>query len=178
MVNNESSWCFPFVIQPTARSLSSLSCNLLITGKFTVTKDVSSLTKASFLNGVGKTTPIFCRLSTVTYGVSYRRLSLPPCLHTPLYGDMIADVQREYPDVARNPRGFAVKFYTDVSPSCPAEPFLLCSSIETAPDHQEGNYDMVGLNWPVFFIRDPMQGPSNIRSQQRNPQNFLLDFSE
>ncbi|WRT66017.1 uncharacterized protein IL334_002968 [Kwoniella shivajii] len=98
-------------------------------GKFTVTKDVSHLTKASFLNTVGKTTPLFCRLSTVTYG-------------------------REYPDTARNPRGFAVKFYTD-----------------------EGNYDMVGLNWPVFFVRDPFQGPDNIRSQQRNPQNFLLDFN-
>ncbi|WWD05385.1 hypothetical protein V865_003460 [Kwoniella europaea PYCC6329] len=98
-------------------------------GKFTVTKDVSKFTKASFLSSVGKSTPIFCRLSTVTYG-------------------------REYPDAARNPRGFAVKFYTD-----------------------EGNYDMVGLNWPVFFVRDPFQGPDNIRSQQRNPQNFLLDFN-
>lgn len=39
-------------------------------GKFTVTKDVTGLTKASFLSGVGKTTPIFTRLSTVTYGVS------------------------------------------------------------------------------------------------------------
>jgi catalase len=42
---------------------------------------------------------------------------------------------------------------------------------------QEGNYDLVGLNWPVFFVRDPFQGPDNIRSQQRNPQNFLLDYS-
>nr|XP_031858976.1 uncharacterized protein CI109_005644 [Kwoniella shandongensis]KAA5526048.1 hypothetical protein CI109_005644 [Kwoniella shandongensis] len=98
-------------------------------GKFTVSKDVSHLTKASFLSSVGKSTPVYTRLSTVTYG-------------------------REYPDTARNPRGFAVKFYTD-----------------------EGNYDLVGLNWPVFFIRDPFQGPDNIRSQQRNPQNFLLDFN-
>lgn len=44
-------------------------------GKFTVTRDVSNLTKASFLNGVGKETPLFCRLSTVTYGVS------PPLLN-------------------------------------------------------------------------------------------------
>ena len=36
---------------------------------------------------------------------------------------------------------------------------------------------MVGLNWPVFFVRDPFMGPDNIRSQQRNPQNFLLDLS-
>lgn len=106
------------------------SRDLLTTGKFTVTKDVSHLTKASFLQGVDTTTPLYGRLSTVTYG-------------------------REYPDVARNPRGFALKFYTE-----------------------DGNFDMVGLNWPVFFVRDPFMGPDNIRSQQRNPQNFLLDLSE
>ncbi len=43
---------------------------------------------------------------------------------------MSADIQREYPDSARNPRGFAVKFYTE-----------------------DGNFDMVGLNFPVFFVR-------------------------
>ncbi|KAJ9125972.1 hypothetical protein QFC24_002757 [Naganishia onofrii] len=98
-------------------------------GKFTVTKDVSHLTKASFLSTVGKETPIFCRLSTVTYG-------------------------REYPDSARNPRGHAVKFYTE-----------------------DGNYDLVGLNFPIFFVRDPFQGPDNIRSQQRHPKSFLLDYN-
>ncbi|KAJ9102603.1 hypothetical protein QFC21_003004 [Naganishia friedmannii] len=98
-------------------------------GKFTVTKDVSHLTKASFLSTVGKETPIFCRLSTVTYG-------------------------REYPDSARNPRGHAVKFYTE-----------------------DGNYDLVGLSFPVFFVRDPFQGPDNIRSQQRHPKSFLLDYN-
>lgn len=35
---------------------------------------------------------------------------------------------------------------------------------------------MVGLNWPIFFVRDPWLGPDNIRSQQRNPKTFLLDF--
>lgn len=104
-------------------------CGWAAFGKFTTTKDVSNLTKASFLKGVGTSTPVFTRLSTVTYG-------------------------REYPDSARNPRGFAVKFYTD-----------------------EGNYDLVGLNFPVFFVRSPFQGPDNIRSQQRNPQSFLLDFN-
>lgn len=59
---------------------------------------------------------------------------------------------REFPDEARNPRGFAIKFYT-----------------------MEGNYDIVGLNFPVFFCRDPIQGPDVIRSQFRNPKNFLLD---
>ncbi len=98
-------------------------------GYFEVTKDVSHLTKADFLGSVGKKTPVFTRFSTVTFG-------------------------KEYPDLARNPRGFAIKFYTG-----------------------EGNYDLVGLNWPVFFARDPMQGPDIIRSQSRNPANFFVDFT-
>ncbi|KAH3920032.1 hypothetical protein HBH56_021900 [Parastagonospora nodorum] len=97
-------------------------------GYFETTKDVSNLTKANFLGSVGEKTPIFVRFSTVTVG-------------------------REYPDLARNPRGFAIKFYT-----------------------QEGNYDIVGLNFPVFFCRDPLQGPDVIRSQARNPRNFLPDY--
>jgi catalase len=55
--------------------------------------------KANFLDGKGVKTPIFMRFSTVTLG-------------------------REFPDLARNPRGFAIKFYTG-----------------------EGNYDIVGLNF-------------------------------
>ncbi|KAJ9164779.1 Heme-dependent catalase [Coniochaeta hoffmannii] len=97
-------------------------------GYFEVTKDVSNLTKADFLTTVGEKTPVFVRFSTVTLG-------------------------REFPDEARNPRGFAIKFYT-----------------------QEGNYDIVGLNFPVFFCRDPIQGPDVIRSQYRNPRNFLFDW--
>lgn len=46
-----------------------------VRGKFTVTQDVSDLTRASFLKGVGTSTPAYCRLSTVTYGVSQR------CMH-------------------------------------------------------------------------------------------------
>ncbi|KAJ3054262.1 hypothetical protein HK097_002247 [Rhizophlyctis rosea] len=59
---------------------------------------------------------------------------------------------KEFPDSGRKPGGFAVKFYTE-----------------------DGNYDLVGLNWPIFFCRDPIQGPDVIRSQQRNPGNFLID---
>jgi len=33
------------------------------------------------------------------------------------------------------------------------------------------------LNWPVFFVRDPFQGPDNIRSQQRHPKSFLIDYN-
>lgn len=97
-------------------------------GYFECTKDVSDLTKADFLSSVGEKTPVFVRFSTVTVG-------------------------REFPDEARNPRGFAIKFYT-----------------------REGNYDIVGLNFPVFFCRDPIQGPDVIRSQYRNPGNFLFDW--
>ncbi|KAI0071334.1 catalase [Panus rudis PR-1116 ss-1] len=103
-------------------------CGSSAFGYFQITNDVSHLTKAAFLQP-GKKTPAYTRFSTVTYG-------------------------REFPDSARNPRGFATKFYTE-----------------------EGNYDLVGLNFPVFFVRDPMMGPDNIRSQQRNPKNFLIDYN-
>ncbi len=56
------------------------------------------------------------------------------------------------PDTWRDVRGFALKFYTD-----------------------EGNYDMVGNNTPVFFVRDPMKFPHFIRSQKRLPDSGLRD---
>ena len=55
-----------------------------------------------------------------------------------------------YPDSDRDVRGFAVKFYTE-----------------------EGNYDMVGNNTPVFFVRDPMKFPDFIHSQERMPDSGL-----
>lgn len=51
------------------------------------------------------------------------------------------------PDTARDPRGFSVKFYTD-----------------------EGNWDWVYNNTPVFFLRDPNKFPLFIHTQKRNPQ--------
>ncbi|KAM0339439.1 hypothetical protein ACHAPQ_001699 [Fusarium lateritium] len=59
---------------------------------------------------------------------------------------------RESPDEARHPRGFAIKLYT-----------------------MEENYNIVGLSFLIFFCRGPIQGPDVIRSQYRNPANFLLD---
>jgi len=56
------------------------------------------------------------------------------------------------PDTWRDPRGFSIKFYT--------------------PD---GNYDMVGNNTPVFFIRDPLKFQHFIRSQKRRADNGLRD---
>ena len=56
------------------------------------------------------------------------------------------------PDTWRDPRGFSLKFYTS-----------------------EGNYDMVGNNTPVFFVRDPMKFQHFIRSQKRRADNGLRD---
>jgi catalase len=56
------------------------------------------------------------------------------------------------PDTWRDPRGFALKFYTS-----------------------EGNYDLVGNNTPVFFVRDPMKFQDFIRSQKRHPVTHLRD---
>ena len=53
-------------------------------------------------------------------------------------------------DAERDVRGFAVKFYT-----------------------QEGNWDLVGNNTPVFFIRDPLKFPDFIRTQKRHPKTNL-----
>src|SRR5690625_1275656 len=56
------------------------------------------------------------------------------------------------PDTWRDVRGFAMKFYT-----------------------QEGNFDLVGNNTPIFFVRDPMKFPDFIHSQKRTPASGLRD---
>ena len=56
------------------------------------------------------------------------------------------------PDTWRDVRGFSLKFYTS-----------------------EGNYDLVGNNTPVFFLRDPIKFPHFIRSQKRLPDSGLRD---
>ncbi|MGD0645999.1 MAG: catalase [Candidatus Bathyarchaeia archaeon] len=96
-------------------------------GYFEVTKDVTKYTKAKFLSQVGKRTEVFVRFSTV-------------------------GGEKGSADAERDPRGFAVKFYTE-----------------------EGNYDLVGNNTPVFFIRDPMKFPDFIHTQKRNPGTNLKD---
>ncbi|TYZ68858.1 hypothetical protein PybrP1_010083 [[Pythium] brassicae (nom. inval.)] len=55
-------------------------------------------------------------------------------------------------DTARDPRGFAIKFYTE-----------------------EGNWDVVGNNTPIFFIRDPILFPSFIHTQKRHPATHCKD---
>lgn len=58
--------------------------------------------------------------------------------------------ERGAADTERDVRGFAIKFYTD-----------------------EGNWDLVGNNTPVFFIRDPLKFPDFIHTQKRDPQTNL-----
>ncbi|WP_406441396.1 catalase [Streptomyces sp. NBC_01613] len=90
-------------------------------GYFEVTDDVTAFTYADFLSTVGRRTEVFLRFSTVA--------------------DSLGGA-----DAVRDPRGFAVKFYTE-----------------------EGNYDLVGNNTPVFFIKDPIKFPDFIHSQKRDP---------
>lgn len=95
-------------------------------GHFEVTQDVSQYTKAKFLQK-GAKTDVVIRFSTVAG-------------------------ESGSPDTWRDPRGFAVKFYTE-----------------------DGNFDMVGNNTPVFFVRDPMKFQHFIHSQKRRADNGLRD---
>ncbi|MCM3726900.1 catalase KatA [Neobacillus cucumis] len=94
-------------------------------GYFEVTNDMSKYTKAKLFNGAGKRTPMFIRFSTVA-------------------GELGSA------DTVRDPRGFAVKFYSE-----------------------EGNYDLVGNNTPIFFIRDAIKFPDFIHTQKRDPKTHL-----
>ena len=94
-------------------------------GTFEVINDVTKYTKAKFLSEVGKKTDMFARFSTV-------------------------GGEKGSADSARDPRGFALKFYTE-----------------------DGNYDMVGNNTPVFFIRDTIKFPDFIHTQKRHPKTNL-----
>jgi len=96
-------------------------------GRFTLTKDLTDKTIAKFLQGRGTETEVFVRFSTVGGG-------------------------QDSSDYARDPRGFAVKFYTE-----------------------EGIFDLVGNNTPVFFLRDPSKFPDFIHSQKKNPQTNMPD---
>ncbi len=96
-------------------------------GYFEVTADVTKYTRAKFLSKVGKKTDLFIRFSTV-------------------------GGEKGSADTARDPRGFAIKFYTE-----------------------EGNFDMVGNNTPVFFIRDTIKFPDFIHTQKRHPVSNLPD---
>ncbi len=94
-------------------------------GVFKLYESQSALTKAGFLNDTSLETPVFVRFSTVAGS-------------------------RGSSDLARDVRGFAVKFYT-----------------------QEGNFDLVGNNIPVFFIQDSIKFPDLIHAVKPEPDNEI-----
>jgi len=97
-------------------------------GYFEVTSnEMKKYSAAKLFESVGKKTPIAIRFSTV-------------------------GGESGSADTARDPRGFAIKFYTD-----------------------DGIWDCVGNNTPIFFIRDPILFPSFIHTQKRNPATHLKD---
>ncbi|CAG4954942.1 unnamed protein product [Colias eurytheme] len=96
-------------------------------GYFEVTHDITNYCAAKVFENVGKKTPIAMRFSTV-------------------------GGESGSADTVRDPRGFAIKMYTD-----------------------DGIWDIVGNNTPIFFIRDPTLFPSFIHTQKRNPATHLKD---
>lgn len=94
-------------------------------GYFQVYKSMAKYTKAEFLQDPEKRTPVFVRFSTVVGS-------------------------KGTAETVRDPRGFAVKFYT-----------------------QEGNYDLVGNNLPVFFIRDGIKFPDMVHAFKPAPDTNI-----
>jgi catalase len=94
-------------------------------GHFVCTNPLTQYTTAKLFSSPGKKTPTFLRFSTV-------------------------GGEKGSADTERDPRGFALKFYTE-----------------------EGNWDLVGNNTPVFFIRDPLKFGDFIHTQKRDPQTNL-----
>ena len=94
-------------------------------GYFQVYESMAKYTKAGFLQDPARQTPVFVRFSTVAGS-------------------------RGSSDLARDVRGFSVKFYTE-----------------------EGNYDLVGNNVPVFFIQDAMKFPDFVHAVKPEPHNEI-----
>ncbi len=94
-------------------------------GVFKLHKPIPQYTKAGFLNDAQIETPVFVRFSTVAGS-------------------------RGSSDLARDARGFSVKFYTE-----------------------EGNFDLVGNNIPVFFIQDAVKFPDFVHSVKPEPHNEM-----
>jgi len=94
-------------------------------GTFKVTSDISKYTKAKLFSKVENECRVFVRFSTV-------------------------GGEKGSADTERDPRGFAVKFYTE-----------------------DGNWDLVGNNTPVFFIKDPKKFPDFVHTQKRDPKTNL-----
>ncbi|MBN3940463.1 MAG: catalase [Nostoc sp.] len=98
-------------------------------GTLTITNDITRYSKAKLFSEIGKKTELLLRFSTV-------------------------GGEKGSADAERDPRGFAIKFYTE-----------------------EGNWDLTGNNTPIFFIRDPLKFPDFIHTQKRNPQTNCKDHN-
>ena len=94
-------------------------------GTFRVTHDITKYTKAKIFSQIGNSCRIFLRFSTV-------------------------GGEKGSSDAERDPRGFALKFYTE-----------------------DGNWDIVGNNTPVFFVKDPKKFSDFIHTQKRDPRTNL-----
>ena len=94
-------------------------------GKLTVTNEITKYTRAKLFSKVGNTCKVLVRFSTV-------------------------GGEKGSADTERDPRGFAIKFYTE-----------------------DGNWDLVGNNTPVFFIKDAKKFPDFIHTQKRDPKTNL-----
>ncbi|MDG5789395.1 catalase [Evansella sp. AB-P1] len=88
---------------------------------------ISKYTRAKLFQEKGKQTPVFVRFSSVVHG-------------------------GHSPETLRDPRGFAVKFYTE-----------------------DGNWDLVGNNLKIFFIRDPLKFPDLVHAFKPDPVTNLQD---
>lgn len=94
-------------------------------GKFTVTHDITAFTKAKLFSKTGNHCRVLMSFSTV-------------------------GGEKGSADTERDPRGFAIKLYTE-----------------------DGNWDLVGNNTPVFFIKDAKKFPDFIHTQKRDPKTNL-----
>lgn len=91
-------------------------------GTFKVTHDITKYTRAKLFSKIGNNCKVFLRFSTV-------------------------GGEKGSADTERDPRGFAVKFYTE-----------------------DGNWDLVGNATPIFFVKDPKKFPDFIHTQKRDPK--------
>jgi len=91
-------------------------------GQFVVTNDITQYSSARLFSQVGKKTDLFVRMSGVF-------------------------TEQGEADTIRDPRGFAIKFYTE-----------------------EGNWDLLGINTPVFNVRDAKLGPDAVHAFKRDPR--------
>ncbi|NOR68566.1 MAG: catalase [Methylomarinum sp.] len=98
-------------------------------GVFKATANLTDITRAVPFTASGKETPVFVRFSSVVHS-------------------------KHSPESLRDPRGFAVKFYTE-----------------------QGNWDLVGNNFPTFFIRDAIKFPDMVHAFKPNPQTNMQEAS-